>query len=140
MRRALAAIAVVWAVACGAASPQEARRDSPHTGNADGGASSLGEPRPDPPREGDVPSSVEAFLHALDEAVRAGDIAAALSFFDHENRAVQREIGVGDAQYLAEAIGLHQVLRLAGQDVPEPDPWDAATEPCPPDQTRFSVG
>lgn len=126
MRLALAAIAVVSTVACGASSREGARRDPVRPDNAAVGTPVRGEP--DPPRGDDVPPGIEAFLHELDAAIRTGDLTAALTFFDPENRAQQREIGVGDSQYVAEAIGLHQVQRLAGQDVPEPDPWDADTE------------
>jgi len=74
------------------------------------------------------PPDVSPFLSELGAALRSGDVAAALPFFDPENLAAQRKLGVSDAQYVAEAIGLHREARLAGKDVPEPDPWDAAAE------------
>lgn len=78
--------------------------------------------------EAGVPDSVVLFVERFLETLAAGDIAGALPYFDPQNREVQRQIGIDDGQYVAEGLGLHTVQRLEGADVPEPDPWDGATE------------
>lgn len=133
MRLAIAGIAIVLAVACGGSSRPEERRRSSNPTDVPADPAAGVAPLHDEPRQGstgarDFPPGINAFLRAFDEAVLAGETATALTFFDPENRAVQREIGVGDAHYLAEAIGLHQAQRLAGHDVPEPAVWDPAAE------------
>lgn len=49
------------------------------------------------------------FVSGLEKSIEAHDWKGLAKHFNVENRATQKELGIGDAQYLAEGLGLHMV-------------------------------
>lgn len=49
------------------------------------------------------------FVDGLESQINAHDWKGLMKSFNAENRATQKELGVGDAQYIAEGLGLHMV-------------------------------
>ncbi len=53
--------------------------------------------------------ALSAFSAGLEKGIEAHDWKGLAKHFNVENRATQKELGIGDAQYLAEGLGLHMV-------------------------------
>ncbi len=71
-----------------------------------------------------TPPELLPFLEPFFRALARGDHASALGFFDPDNRATQRDLGIGDAQYIIEGLGVSRANHLGGPLFPPPDTYE----------------
>lgn len=71
-----------------------------------------------------APPELLAFLEPFFRALARGDHAAALGYFEPDNRAAQRELGITDAQYIIEGLGVSRANHLGGPALSGPTSYE----------------